>query len=63
MTNLTKLIASLALAFGLVSVSAAASVLPAAGGFKVYQSDTDETTEEDGEKKKKPGEEEEEPDC
>ncbi len=62
MTNLTKFFASLVLAFGLISVSNAASVLPAADGFKVYQSDTDETTE-DGEKKKKEGEEEEEPDC
>ncbi len=62
MTNLTNLFASLMLVFGLVTVSNAASVLPATDGFKVYQSDTSETTE-DGEEKKKEGEEEEEPDC
>ena len=61
MTNLTKLFASLALVFGLMTVSNAASVLPDTDGFKVYQSDTDETTEEEG-KKIKEGEEEE-PDC
>jgi len=61
MTNLTKLFASLVLVLSLVTVSNAASVLPVADGFKVYQSDTDETTEDD-EKKKIEGEEEE-PDC
>ena len=68
MTNMTKLLASLVLVFGLVSMSNAASVLPAMDGFKLYQTDTDtdadtdteEATEE--EKKKKEGEEEE-PDC
>jgi hypothetical protein len=58
MTNLTKLLASLALVFGLVATSSAASVIPAIDGFKVYQSDT---ADDDG-KKKKEGEEEE-PDC
>jgi hypothetical protein len=62
MTILTKLFISLVLVFSLVTISNAASVLPVTDGFKVYQSDTDETTE-DEEEKKKEGEEEEEPDC
>ncbi len=62
MTILTKFFAGVVLAFGLLSVSNAASIPPTTDGFKVYQSDTDETTE-DEEKKKKEGEEEEEPDC
>ncbi len=62
MTYLVKLVTSLVLIFGLVTLSSAATVYSASDGFKVYQSDTDETTEE-GEEKKKEGEEEEEPDC
>ena len=61
MINLTKLFASLVLAFGLITASNAASINPAVDGltsdaYKVYQSETEE------EKKKKEGEEEE-PDC
>ena len=65
MTNMTKLLASLVLVFGLVSMSNAASVLPAMDGFKLYQTDTDTDadTDTEEEKKKKEGEEEEEPDC
>ena len=59
MTILTKLFASLALVFGLVSIANAASISLADDSFAVYQSDTEDT----GEEKKKIGDEEEEPDC
>jgi hypothetical protein len=59
MTILTKLFASLALVFGLVSIANAASISLADDSFAVYQSDTEDT----GEEKKKEGDEEEEPDC
>ncbi len=59
MTILTKLFASLALVFGLVSIANAASISLADDSFAVYQSDTEDT----GEEKKKKGDEEEEPDC
>ena len=59
MINVTKLLAGLILAFGLVATSNAGSMISSSEGFKVYQSDT---AEEEEEKKKKEGEEEE-PDC
>lgn len=67
MTILTKLFASLALVFGLVSIANAANIVQADDSFALYQSDTEDTgpdTEDTSEKKKKKGdEEEEEPDC
>lgn len=60
MINVTKLLAGLIFAFGLVATSNAGSMISSSEGFKVYQSDTAE--EEEEEKKKKEGEEEE-PDC
>ena len=60
MINVTKLLAGLIFAFGLVATSYAGSMISAGEGFKVYQSDT--ADEEEEEKKKKEGEEEE-PDC
>ena len=59
MINVTKLLAGLIFAFGLVATSNAGSMISSIEGFKVYQSDT---AEEEEEKKKKEGEEEE-PDC
>ena len=59
MINVTKLLAGLIFAFGLVATSNAGSMISSSEGFKVYQSDT---AEEEEEKKKKEGEEEE-PDC
>ena len=59
MINVTKLLAGLIFAFGLVATSNAGSMISSSEGFKVYQSDTAE--EEEEEKKKKEGEEE--PDC
>lgn len=58
MINVTKFLAGLVIALGLVATSNAASIISASDGFEVYQS---ETTDEEG-KKKKEGEEEE-PDC
>ena len=62
MINVTKLLAGLIFAFGLVATSNAGSMISSSEGFKVYQSDTADDDDEEEEKKKKEGEEEE-PDC
>jgi len=71
MTNLTKLLAAMILAFGLLSTTHAASIDLSVDQFANYQSEapaTDETdgttdgTDDDGKKKKKDGEAEE-PEC
>ena len=65
MTNLSKLVATMILAFGLLSTAQASSIELSTGEFAIYQSDAPTTGEdgEDGEKKKKKEGEEEEPDC